>query len=151
MPYQGFFHGNLERVKGIEPSYSAWKAAALPLSYTRRQNKGGGRGRTRTYEGVSQRIYSPPPLPLGTLPLNPGLNEQLRARHCARSFEPGSKWTLYAGSSRACQLLMNSKKPSPSGFSLKTGYYVADEPLAARPTVVRRALSEAVRDRGRPL
>jgi hypothetical protein len=22
---------NLERVKGIEPSYSAWKAAALPL------------------------------------------------------------------------------------------------------------------------
>jgi hypothetical protein len=27
----------------------------------------GGRGRTRTYEGVSQRIYSPPPLPLGTL------------------------------------------------------------------------------------
>ena len=29
--------------------------------------QGGGRGRTRTYEGVSQRIYSPPPLPLGTL------------------------------------------------------------------------------------
>jgi hypothetical protein len=27
--------GDLERVKGIEPSYSAWKAAALPLSYTR--------------------------------------------------------------------------------------------------------------------
>ena len=27
--------GELERVKGIEPSYSAWKAAALPLSYTR--------------------------------------------------------------------------------------------------------------------
>src|SRR5690242_14207154 len=26
--------GRLERVKGIEPSYSAWKAAALPLSYT---------------------------------------------------------------------------------------------------------------------
>ena len=25
----------LERVKGIEPSYSAWKAATLPLSYTR--------------------------------------------------------------------------------------------------------------------
>ena len=30
----------------------------------------GGGGRTRTYEGVSQRIYSPPPLPLGTLPLH---------------------------------------------------------------------------------
>src|SRR2546423_1606915 len=27
----------MERVKGIEPSYSAWKAAALPLSYTRRR------------------------------------------------------------------------------------------------------------------
>jgi hypothetical protein len=28
----------LERVKGIEPSYSAWEAAALPLSYTREIN-----------------------------------------------------------------------------------------------------------------
>jgi hypothetical protein len=28
-------HKEMERVKGIEPSYSAWKAAALPLSYTR--------------------------------------------------------------------------------------------------------------------
>jgi hypothetical protein len=27
--------GKVERVKGIEPSYSAWKAAALPFSYTR--------------------------------------------------------------------------------------------------------------------
>ena len=27
--------GELERVAGIEPAYSAWKAAALPLSYTR--------------------------------------------------------------------------------------------------------------------
>ncbi len=26
----------MERVKGIEPSSSAWKAVALPLSYTRR-------------------------------------------------------------------------------------------------------------------
>ena len=26
---------DLERVAGIEPAYSAWKAAALPLSYTR--------------------------------------------------------------------------------------------------------------------
>src|SRR5262245_45511308 len=100
---------DLERVKGIEPSSSAWKAVALPLSYTRTRSslhtkdrrpalanrlarrgastierlrraclrltsrsaeraKAGGGGRTRTYEGVSQRIYSPPPLPLGTLP-----------------------------------------------------------------------------------
>jgi hypothetical protein len=27
----------LERVKGIEPSSSAWKAVALPLSYTRKK------------------------------------------------------------------------------------------------------------------
>ena len=25
----------MERVKGIEPSWPAWKAGALPLSYTR--------------------------------------------------------------------------------------------------------------------
>ena len=29
-------HILLERVKGIEPSQPAWKAGALPLSYTRR-------------------------------------------------------------------------------------------------------------------
>ena len=29
----------LERVKGIEPSYLAWKATALPLSYTRARRK----------------------------------------------------------------------------------------------------------------
>ncbi len=26
---------DLERVKGIEPSYEAWEAAVLPLNYTR--------------------------------------------------------------------------------------------------------------------
>ena len=35
---------NLERVKGIEPSYSAWKAAALPLSYTRATDQLSRRG-----------------------------------------------------------------------------------------------------------
>ena len=30
----------LERVKGIEPSSSAWEAAALPLSYTRKLSEG---------------------------------------------------------------------------------------------------------------
>src|SRR5262249_35770923 len=33
--FSRFASEGLERVKGIEPSYSAWKAAALPLSYTR--------------------------------------------------------------------------------------------------------------------
>jgi hypothetical protein len=44
---------------GIEPTPSAWKAEVLPLNYTRR---GGGGGRVRTYEGISQQIYSLPPL-----------------------------------------------------------------------------------------
>jgi hypothetical protein len=34
-PAQRRRHERLERVKGIEPSSSAWKAVALPLSYTR--------------------------------------------------------------------------------------------------------------------
>ena len=34
-PQTSMARKKLERVKGIEPSYSAWKAAALPLSYTR--------------------------------------------------------------------------------------------------------------------
>jgi len=32
---EGCRYRKLERVKGIEPSSSAWEAAALPLSYTR--------------------------------------------------------------------------------------------------------------------
>ena len=52
-------HILLERVKGIEPSQPAWKAGALPLSYTRikwwkRLDLNQCRRR--------QRIYSPPPL-----------------------------------------------------------------------------------------
>ena len=30
-----FAGADLERVKGIEPSYAAWEAAVLPLNYTR--------------------------------------------------------------------------------------------------------------------
>src|SRR5262249_14812412 len=50
----------MERVMGIEPTPSAWKAEVLPLNYTRRG--GGGGGRIRTYEGISQQIYSRPRL-----------------------------------------------------------------------------------------
>lgn len=32
--------GKLERVTGIEPVYSAWKAAVLPLYYTRPARRG---------------------------------------------------------------------------------------------------------------
>lgn len=71
---------DLERVKGIEPSSEAWKAPALPLSYTRSSSRNyiipprgtfllnccssiaGGGGWIRTIVGVSQQIYSLPPL-----------------------------------------------------------------------------------------
>jgi hypothetical protein len=79
---------SLERVKGIEPSSSAWKAVALPLSYTRPATGGpvarrtGGRYADPALSGAlagpvaegwwrgldsnqrrrSQRIYSPSPL-----------------------------------------------------------------------------------------
>ena len=57
---------NLERVVGIEPTSSAWKAEVLPLNYTRPTPKfatsAGGGGRIRTYEGVSRQIYSLLPL-----------------------------------------------------------------------------------------
>src|SRR5690606_24687942 len=73
--------GAKEREKGIEPAPSAWKAEVLPLNYTREGNRfsrptapglaslfrvtssksGGGRW-IRTTEGVSQQIYSLPPL-----------------------------------------------------------------------------------------
>jgi hypothetical protein len=90
---------NGERVKGIEPSSSAWKAVALPLSYTRAAashqglaashirslpgkaslgkttsqapDLNGGGGRTRTCEAMRRLIYSQLPLPLGTLPPDP--------------------------------------------------------------------------------
>src|ERR1051326_656035 len=52
----------LERVRGIEPPSSAWKAAALPLSYTRKPGGGWWRGLDSNQRRLSQRIYSPSPL-----------------------------------------------------------------------------------------
>jgi hypothetical protein len=49
---------------GIEPTWSAWKAEALPLSYTRMVD--GGWGRVRTYVDIRRQIYSL--LPLTTRP-----------------------------------------------------------------------------------
>ena len=47
-------HEGVERVKGIEPSRSAWEAEVLPLNYTRVSGK-------RNYDawaGICQRIWS---------------------------------------------------------------------------------------------
>jgi hypothetical protein len=69
----------MERVAGIEPAYSAWKAAALPLSYTRiikayspinsiahffcaMVNREWWRELDSNQRTLSERIYSPSPL-----------------------------------------------------------------------------------------
>ena len=61
----------MERETGIEPALVAWKATVLPLNYSRPggtffspnflREAGGGRW-IRTTEGMSQQIYSLPPL-----------------------------------------------------------------------------------------
>jgi hypothetical protein len=50
----------LERVTGIEPAPPAWKAGALPLSYTRRSCGVSGRIRTLVVAGVDE---LEPPIP----------------------------------------------------------------------------------------
>ena len=62
----------LERETGIEPASLAWKAKVLPLNYSRSRSHSpfslqllfrlGGGGWIRTSVGVSQQIYSLPPL-----------------------------------------------------------------------------------------
>src|SRR5687767_12695498 len=43
----------MERVKGIEPSSSAWKAVALPLSYTRLLKPGSGMQASDFFPSIS--------------------------------------------------------------------------------------------------
>jgi hypothetical protein len=66
----------LERVKGIEPSYSAWKAAALPLSYTRN-----GDDLTRRAKGLNR-----PPLSIAGIiaPTNSQCSGPARALNAGR-------------------------------------------------------------------
>jgi hypothetical protein len=56
----GLYLKRMERVKGIEPSYSAWKAAALPLSYTR-----AGVDLTRRAGGLNPPLAARPNIPGG--------------------------------------------------------------------------------------
>jgi hypothetical protein len=55
----------MERVKGIEPSQPAWKAGALPLSYTR---LGWWGEEDLNLCRQSQRIYNPPRLATSVSP-----------------------------------------------------------------------------------
>ena len=59
----------MERVKGIEPSYSAWKAAALPLSYTRAGDEltrraGGLNPPCALYSLFKTALFPPAPTPV---------------------------------------------------------------------------------------
>ena len=78
VPRTGMFKAAaMERETGIEPAPSAWKAEVLPLNYSRVLRYGDGQSGShaayetpasgggrwiRTTEGVSQQIYSLPPL-----------------------------------------------------------------------------------------
>jgi hypothetical protein len=80
-----------KRVEGIEPSSLAWKAIALPLSYTRTSNvvtsrpqhlaaislQSSGGCRIRTCEGISHQIYSLTPLAARETPH--GISRRTRA------------------------------------------------------------------------
>lgn len=71
-----YYSDRLERVAGIEPAYSAWKAAALPLSYTRLSHiysphpANGGGGWIRTNVAYATDLQSAPFNHSGTPPLH---------------------------------------------------------------------------------
>ena len=102
----------LERETGIEPASLAWKARVLPLNYSRSAYlplraashaddllTSGGGGWIRTSVGVSQQIYSLPPLATRA-PLQ-------RTLDCSRKFpasttplryKPTTRWRGWRGS-----------------------------------------------------
>ncbi len=100
----------LERVAGIEPAYSAWKAAALPLSYTRipRNNSpsmNGGGGWIRTNVAYATDLQSAPFNHSGTPPFH---RHSCATRHrCNQNLDYlfNANWLRsgYAGYYRICQ------------------------------------------------
>ena len=99
LPYQGsalppeLCEPALERVAGIEPASSAWKAEVLPLNYTRSTPQlpikryhlptvslVGGGGRIRTYEGEPSDLQSDPFDHSGTPPHTKQRNQHLKPK-----------------------------------------------------------------------
>ncbi len=70
----------MERVKGLEPSISAWKANVLPLHYTRKSGAGDG-ARTRHLRlgkaALYQMSYSRNGTPSGTRTLDTLIKRQV--------------------------------------------------------------------------
>jgi hypothetical protein len=56
--------GNLERAKGIEPSYEAWEASVLPLNYARMNDACDGQHLSRNPSRIGKIRRSPVALQL---------------------------------------------------------------------------------------
>ncbi len=79
----------MERVKGIEPSRSAWKAEVLPLNYTRKW----WREKDLNLRSLWQQIYSLPPLATRE-PLRvriPDISEPVSQTHLSKRYAPSGK------------------------------------------------------------
>ena len=68
MQWDGGVFFNLERVKGIEPSYEAWEAAVLPLNYTRVFATGRPLGPCRDRPSIGAVIRALPTRPAQSVP-----------------------------------------------------------------------------------
>ena len=115
---------SMERETGIEPAPSAWKAEVLPLNYSRcgarplpQRGSGGGRW-IRTTEGVSQQIYSLPPL---------------AAWVSLRSTPFWRPWPNRSGVGEPAIMVIARK--------VSTGIFASDENSCCRPAFTHRASS----------
>ena len=76
----------MERVAGIEPAYSAWKAAALPLSYTRMRRQVTRRAGGLNLSGrdiprrADRTLLSPPLIALNMAGPDPATHRAPRSR-----------------------------------------------------------------------
>ncbi len=140
----------MERVMGIEPTYSAWKAAALPLSYTRypvrldlSSSKRGRNDRFRRHSrrvwwrGLdsnqrrhSQRVYSPSPLatraPLQSATRGP--TSHMSPNKIAPRVSPRGKHRLMLTGVRAVNPLLRVAEGVGAILPDRNGSTVAAEP-----------------------
>jgi hypothetical protein len=117
----------LERVKGIEPSSSAWKAVALPLSYTRTRGQKSeiGNQKTRMRPRPNLLITDTGPWLVGEVGLEPTKAKPAdlqSAPFAARDTPPRSNlascgctfWPGYGERTAQCQPRRSRRSASPS-------------------------------------
>ncbi|MEY4775366.1 MAG: hypothetical protein RIT40_2401 [Planctomycetota bacterium] len=76
----------MERVMGIEPTRSAWKADVLPLNYTRALNYTRGLNRSRTQESHTRMLLTP-----RTSPFAADESANFGARHATHTQDGGER------------------------------------------------------------